>query len=207
MVTAGLAESNGSLPPAGFMTHVTCRRSTNNRDQLRNPTLGNRVWSTFTFFISTEDLIENWLKDIASWSTFNAAVLDPQVDFERSVAGRLSRESVVVDLDVASTSSGAVRLHLGHHVQTAADRKLLRRVLRHAPSYRDNTRCFRPSSASTSTPVIPSTRRTTLGDRAFPVTAARAWNALPSSVHSAPSLLQFRRDLKTALFESSYSSP
>jgi len=29
------------------------------------------------------------------------------------------------------------------------------------------------------------------------VTAARAWNALPSSVRSAPSLLQFRRDLKT----------
>ena len=33
----------------------------------------------------------------------------------------------------------------------------------------------------------------------FPVTAARAWNALPSSVRSMPSLLQFRRDLKTAL--------
>ena len=58
-------------------------------------------------------------------------------------------------------------------------------------------------SASTSTLVIPTTRRTTLGDRAFPVTAARAWNALPSSVRSAPSLLQFRRDLKTALFQSS----
>jgi len=28
---------------------------------------------------------------------------------------------------------------------------------------------------------------------------ARAWNALPSSVRSAPSLLQFRRDLKMAL--------
>ena len=37
-------------------------------------------------------------------------------------------------------------------------------------------------SASTPTLVIPSTRRTTLGDRASPVTAARAWNALPSSV-------------------------
>ena len=47
---------------------------------------------------------------------------------------------------------------------------------------------------------------TTLGDRAFPVTAARAWNSLPSCVRSAPSLLQFRRDLKTALFQSSYSS-
>jgi len=29
------------------MTHVTCRLTANNRDHLRNPTLGNRVWSTF----------------------------------------------------------------------------------------------------------------------------------------------------------------
>jgi len=65
----------------------------------------------------------------------------------------------------------------------------------------------RLQSASTSTLVIPSTRRTRLGDRTFPVTAARAWNALPSSVRSAPSLLQFRRDLKTTLFQPSYSSP
>jgi len=35
-------------------------------------------------------------------------------------------------------------------------------------------------SAFTSTLVIPSTRSITLGDRAFPLTAARAWNALPS---------------------------
>jgi len=35
-VTACLAESNGSL-------------TAKNRDQLRNPTLSNRVWATFTF--------------------------------------------------------------------------------------------------------------------------------------------------------------
>jgi len=41
MVTAGLAESNGSLPPPRqFMTHVTCRLTAKNRDQLRNPALG-----------------------------------------------------------------------------------------------------------------------------------------------------------------------
>jgi len=33
---------------AGFMTHITCRMTAENRDQLRNPTLGNRVWATFT---------------------------------------------------------------------------------------------------------------------------------------------------------------
>ena len=31
------------------MTHVTCRLTAKNRDQLRNPTLGNRVRGTFTF--------------------------------------------------------------------------------------------------------------------------------------------------------------
>jgi len=31
------------------MTHVTCRLTAKNRDQLRNPTLGSRVWATFTF--------------------------------------------------------------------------------------------------------------------------------------------------------------
>ena len=44
-VTVGLADSNPSLP-----THVTCRLSAKNRDQLRNPTLGNRVWATFFKF-------------------------------------------------------------------------------------------------------------------------------------------------------------
>jgi len=34
---------------AGFITHVTCRLTAKNRDQLRNPTLGNRVWVTFAF--------------------------------------------------------------------------------------------------------------------------------------------------------------
>ena len=29
------------------MTHVTCRLIAKNCDQLRNPTLGNRVWATF----------------------------------------------------------------------------------------------------------------------------------------------------------------
>ena len=32
-----------------FMIHVTCRLAAKNRDQLRNPTLGNRVWANFTF--------------------------------------------------------------------------------------------------------------------------------------------------------------
>ena len=33
------------------MTHVTCRQTAKNRDQLRNPTLGNRVWATFLYSV------------------------------------------------------------------------------------------------------------------------------------------------------------
>jgi len=44
------------------------------------------------------------------------------------------------------------------------------------------------------------TRRATLGDHAFPVVAARAWNALPDYVTSAPTYSSFRTALKTYLF-------
>ena len=54
--------------------------------------------------------------------------------------------------------------------------------------------------------VVPSTRRSTLGDRAFPVASARAWNSLSSSVRNAPSLTTFRRELKTVLFRSSFDN-
>ena len=47
-VTADLVESNGSLLPA-FVTHITCRLTAKNRNLLRNPTLCNRIWATFTF--------------------------------------------------------------------------------------------------------------------------------------------------------------
>jgi len=36
------------------MTHITCRLTAKNRDQLRNPTLGDRVWATFTFLFVME---------------------------------------------------------------------------------------------------------------------------------------------------------
>jgi len=34
------------------MTYVTCRLTANNRDQLRNPTLDNRVWATFYLLLA-----------------------------------------------------------------------------------------------------------------------------------------------------------
>jgi len=44
---------------AGFMTHVNCMLTGKNRDQLRNPTLGNRVWATFTILAAV--LEGTWL--------------------------------------------------------------------------------------------------------------------------------------------------
>ena len=45
-----------------FMTHVTCRLTAKNRDQLRNPTLGNRVGSTFTFLTCSYNQVS-----VAEW--------------------------------------------------------------------------------------------------------------------------------------------
>jgi len=47
-------------------------------------------------------------------------------------------------------------------------------------------------SGSTSTLLVPPTRQITLDDRAFPVAAARAWNALPATIRSASLYLTFR---------------
>ena len=81
-----------------------------------------------------------------------------------------------------------------------------------APAYL--TECFqrvadvdsrrRLRSSSTSAVVVPPTRLSTVGDRAFPVAAARVWNSLPSSVTSCTSLSTFKRHLKTHLFARSY---
>ena len=66
----------------------------------------------------------------------------------------------------------------------------------------DGRRCLR--SANTSTLLVPSTRRSTVGDRAFPVAAACAWNALPVTVRGASTLSAFCRQLKTHLYRCTF---
>ena len=39
-----------------FVTHVTCRLTAKNRDQLRNPTLGNRMWVGYLYLFTTYTL-------------------------------------------------------------------------------------------------------------------------------------------------------
>ena len=48
-------------------------------------------------------------------------------------------------------------------------------------------------SASTLSFVVPRTRLSTVGDRAFPVAAARLWNTLPLNVTWASSIFVFRK--------------
>jgi len=48
------------------------------------------------------------------------------------------------------------------------------------------------------------TRLSTVGDRAFPVAAARTWNSLPHHVTSARSMSVFRSRLKAFLFRRSF---
>ena len=60
-------------------------------------------------------------------------------------------------------------------------------------------------SSSSAVLDIPRTNRATIGDRAFNVSAARAWNSLTTAVQSSESLGTFCRRLKAELFTRSYS--
>jgi len=59
-------------------------------------------------------------------------------------------------------------------------------------------------SASSSALVMPATRRSSFGDRAFTVAGPRAWNSLPEFVTDCSSLLTFKKNLKTYLFSLSF---
>jgi len=62
-------------------------------------------------------------------------------------------------------------------------------------------------SLSVSALDVPSTRLSTVGDRAFPVAAARTWNSLPAEMtplNSRNSLQTFRTQLKSYLFLASF---
>ena len=81
------------------------------------------------------------------------------------------------------------------------DRGIVFVFLRHPPKFIkcDWRKWFYPTMfclASTSLDIR-STRLSTVGDRAFPVAAARLWNSLPSHVTASPSLYIFCCRLKS----------
>jgi len=59
-------------------------------------------------------------------------------------------------------------------------------------------------SGGTSRLIVPSVRRSTVGDWAFSVARPRLWNTLPEEITTSQSLLTFRQQLKTWLFRKSY---
>jgi len=59
-------------------------------------------------------------------------------------------------------------------------------------------------SSGTNRLVVPPFRLPTVGSQAFPVAAAKIWNALPDSLVSITSLLSFRRH-RHVLFQRSFS--
>ena len=61
-------------------------------------------------------------------------------------------------------------------------------------------------SSSTALLHVPRSLHKTIGDRAFPVAAARVWKMLPPAITSLPSLQTFKRALKTELFRRSYDN-
>ena len=62
----------------------------------------------------------------------------------------------------------------------------------------------RLQSSSTSALAVRLTRLATVGDRAFPVAAARTWNSLPAEVTSSKSMQTFKTKLKSHLFSASF---
>jgi len=61
-------------------------------------------------------------------------------------------------------------------------------------------------SASSPSLHVPRSLHRTIGDRTFPVAAAKIWNALPPAITSLPLLGAFKRALKTELFRRSYGN-
>ena len=56
------------------MTHATCRLTAKNRDRLRNATLGNRLWASFTVTTGADELtldrvvlVDGWPLTEHSW--------------------------------------------------------------------------------------------------------------------------------------------
>ena len=76
------------------MTYINCRLTAKNRDQLRNPTLGNRVWATFTCCrdeTTSEATLSAHL--IAVWSLEPPRVLIPDNNF---IGSAVSAQPMVV---------------------------------------------------------------------------------------------------------------
>jgi len=103
---------------------------------------------------------------------------------------RTSRPTYTAGHAAYRCMNGTAPRYLGSELQRIADIESRRRL----------------RSASSPSLHVPRSLHRTIGDRAFPVAAAKVWNALPPAITSLPSLRAFKRALKTELFRRSYGN-
>ena len=75
------------------MTHVTCRLTAKNRDQLRNPTLGNRVWANFTFLLTHRTHLTRLTVVRPTFSSESACSFNDITQFSSARPSRLKMKS------------------------------------------------------------------------------------------------------------------
>jgi len=78
---------------ARFITHITCRLTAKNQDQLRNPTLGNRVWATFTFSYITNSTTADLWQQMLFLETRDSRGMTQREHCMRTVASRCEAHS------------------------------------------------------------------------------------------------------------------
>jgi len=87
-------------PTTGFMTHVTCRLTAKNRDQLRNPMPSNRAWATVYTYSRGKGVL-----DVMTGSYYELSSFDPQVTSVRLITLALGYHyGLFSDMPVSSAS-------------------------------------------------------------------------------------------------------
>ena len=119
--------------------------------------------------------------------------------------GTFYMESVIGnDADSRQHFLSRISLHLGLHSNNQSScTNVYTGPHQSAPAYLTDELCQvadvqarqRLRSSSSSSLIVSRTRLLTVGDRAFPVTAALVWNSLTDHVTSAPSVAVFRSRL------------
>ena len=86
------------------MTHVICRLTAKNRDQLRNPTLGSGVWATLTFLLYSADTCTLLSADVRTLDAFHG-------NSTRSVWDSCLESDGTTESEIMKYFSGPVWLH------------------------------------------------------------------------------------------------
>ena len=127
----------------------------------------------------------------AAWLVFSSSRYDHITPLLRQLHWLKAKERIYFKLALfvyTCQQHGATLSYLADELRQPADFEARRRL----------------RSASSSSLIVRRTRLSTIGDRAFPVAAARVWNSRTQHVTSASSLSVFRSRLKTHLFRCCY---